>query len=456
MSERAAAHHFLGARRSAHIKALVLTFALCVLAGLVLFVWSQLHADADQSKSQAALLARVLEDQTAKTFENTEMALASLAHNPAIVAAGSGRGAREAAMALLIAQLPYLRSMALIDDKGLILASTQAGEAGQQIDTQDLLHDKAAVLIPGKPQLGRLVPGRSLSSLAPRAHPTPRGVSFLPQLLTFHQDNGMPAVLVALINPDAVANFYQSTLETLSYEAVLLTYDGRPLASTNEGTGVQTAAALQTPLFQEWLPHSEFGSYIGAGMLGRHQIVSFRTVRNWPLLLVVEEPYAAMVARWRDNAFAFFVAGVALLGLVLGLSWSVLKTRRVQKSALQAMEQAQARLARSEHEMAVLMRSVQELIFRTDSQGLLTFVNARWEQLTGQPSAEAVGQPLENIVDGSYLAQIQALLDPLARLAPRNCQAMFRLPGNREMLCDIAVVPLLRDGQLVEIGRAHV
>ena len=99
-------------------------------------------------------------------------------------------------MALLIAQLPYLRSMALIDDKGLILASTQAGEAGQQINTQDLLHDKAAVLIPGKPQLGRLVPGRSLSSLAPRAHPTPRGVSFLPQLLAFHQDNGMPAVLV--------------------------------------------------------------------------------------------------------------------------------------------------------------------------------------------------------------------------------------------------------------------
>ncbi len=456
MSERAAAHHFLGARRSAHIKALVLTFALCVLAGLVLFVWSQLHADADQSKSQASLLARVLEDQTAKTFENTEMALASLAHNPAIVAAGSGRGTREAAMALLIAQLPYLRSMALIDDKGLILASTQAGEAGQQIDTQDLLHDKAAVLIPGKPQLGRLVPGRSLSSLAPRAHPTPRGVSFLPQLLAFHQDNGMPAVLVALINPDAVANFYQSTLETLSYEAVLLTYDGRPLASTNEGTGVQAAAALQTPLFQEWLPHSEFGSYIGAGMLGRHQIVSFRTVRNWPLLLVVEEPYAAMVARWRDNAFAFFVAGVALLALVLGLSWSVLKTRRVQKSALQAMEQAQARLARSEHEMAVLMRSVQELIFRTDSQGLLTFVNARWEQLTGQPSAEAVGQPLENIVDGSYLAQIQALLDPLARLAPRNCQAMFRLPGNREMLCDIAVVPLLRDGQLVGFAGSAV
>ena len=151
MSDRATAHHFLGAGRSAHIKALVLTFALCVLAGLVLFVWSQLHAEADQSKSQAALLARVLEDQTAKTFENTEMALSSLAHHPAILAAGSTRSTREAAMAQLIAQLPYLRSMALLDDKGLILASTQAGEAGQQIDMQELLHDKSAVVVPGKP-----------------------------------------------------------------------------------------------------------------------------------------------------------------------------------------------------------------------------------------------------------------------------------------------------------------
>src|SRR5256885_11183390 len=186
-------------------------------------------------------------------------------------------------------------------------------------------------------------------------------------------------------------------------------------------------------------------------MLGRHQIVSFRTVRNWPLLLVVEEPYAAMVSRWRDNAFAFFVAGVALLGLVLGLSWSVLKTRRVQKSALQAMEKAQARIARSEHEMAVLMRSVQELIFRTDSHGRLTFVNARWEQWTGQPSAEAVGQPLEGIVHEACRPQIQALLDPQAQLALRNCQARFRLPDEREILCDIAVVPLLREGQ---IGRA--
>ncbi len=90
-------------------------------------------------------------------------------------------------------------------------------------------------------------------------------------------------------------------------------------------------------------------------------------------------------------------------GLPLGLASS--------RDILGRIGSLETRIARSEHEMAVLMRSVQELIFRTDSNGRLTFVNARWEQLTGQPSAEAVGQPLESIVDGPYLAQIKALLD---------------------------------------------
>jgi len=456
MSKQTAAHHFLEARRSAHLKVLILTFALCVLSGLVLFVWSQLHAAADKSKAQAALLARVLEDQTGKTFETGDVALASLAHNPVILSADSPRTAREAAMAQVVAQLPVLRSMALLDGQGHILASTQAGEAGLQIEVQQLLPDNASAPVLGKVQLGRLVSGRSLSSLTLAPHAIPRGVHYLPQILAFENDSGAPAVLVGLINPDAVANFYQATLETLSYEAVLLSYDGQPLASTNAGGGVQTASARKTPIFQKWLPGSEFGSYIGAGLLGPHEIVSFRTVRNWPLLLVVEEPYAAVIARWRDDAFAFFVAGLALLALVLGLSASVLKTRRVQKSAQQAMEKAQARIARSEHEMAVLMRSVQELIFRTDSHGRLTFVNARWEQWTGQPSAEAVGQPLEGIVHEACRPQIQALLDPQAKLALRNCQARFRLPDEREILCDIAVVPLLREGRLVGFAGSAV
>ncbi len=456
MSHKAAAHHLLGTRRSAHAKALVLTFALCVLGSLVLFVWNQLHVQAEQSAAQAALLARVLEDQTAKTFETSEVALSSLAHNPVILERAGPRRAREAAMAQAVAQLPFIRGMALLDGQGQVLASTQPGEAGLQIPLQQLSGRQAQEFTPGRTQLGGLVPGRSLSSMAAAAQATPRGVAFLPYTLAFSHDDGTRALLVALINPDAVANFYQATLESLSYEAVLLSYDGKPLASTNAGSGVQAATALQTPVFKGQAPSRQFGSYIGTGMLGGHEIVSFRTVRNLPLVLVVEEPYSALVARWREDAAALFVAGVALLALVLGLGFSVLRTHRLQKAAQKDMEQAQARIARSEHELAVIMRSVQELIFRTDSEGLLIFVNARWEKLTGQRSDKAVGLRLEKIVDERYKPQLQALLDPQAPLRPRSCQALFRLPNGMEMLCDVAAVPLVRDGRLVGFAGSAV
>src|SRR5256885_15201179 len=91
MPHRAAMHRFLGARRSAHIKALILSFALCVLAGLVLFIWGQLHTQAEQSRSQAALLSRGLEDQTGKTLETGEGGLAGLSHKPGILSAGRPR-----------------------------------------------------------------------------------------------------------------------------------------------------------------------------------------------------------------------------------------------------------------------------------------------------------------------------------------------------------------------------
>ena len=92
-----------------------------------------------------------------------------------------------------------LRSMALLDGQGHILASTQAGEAGLQIEVQQLLPDNASAPVLGKVQLGRLVSGRSLSSLTLAPHAIPRGVHYLPQILAFENDSGAPAVLVGLI-----------------------------------------------------------------------------------------------------------------------------------------------------------------------------------------------------------------------------------------------------------------
>ena len=62
--------------------------------------------------------------------------------------------------------------------------------------------------------------------------------------------------------------------------------------------------------------------------------------------------------------------------------WRGLRTRERARLAIDA---AQARIARNERDLSVLMRSVQELIFRTDAQGVITF----------QSDAPAVGAAVQ-------------------------------------------------------------
>ncbi|WP_043005205.1 PAS domain S-box protein [Comamonas testosteroni] len=456
MSHRAATREFLGARHSAHLKALILVFAICVLGALVLYIWGQLHAQAEQSKSQAMLLARVLEEQTARTLETSELALSSLALSPAMLSRDASDKERQTSLGQVVSQIPFIRSMALLDRRGNVIASTQPGDKGVQVPIDALFAEQIHVPKPGEARLGTLIKGRNLSALSANKQQSPPGISFLPHVLSFLQEDGGSAYLVALINPDAVANFYQATLESLSYEALLMTYGGQPLASTNMGSAIQQAEASNTPVFQQMLLDKERGSYIGRGVLGEQQIVSFRTVRHWPLVLVVEEPYSAVVQHWKDEAFIFFVAGLALLFLVIGLGYSVRKTRKLQNAAQREMDRAQVKLARSEQELAVLMRSVQELIFRTDKDGRLTFVNARWEMLTGQSGKQALGLRLEKIVEPHFRPQVKVLLDAKSQQSLRTCQAQFSLPNGKDILCDIAVVPLTRQGQIIGFAGSAV
>lgn len=452
MPYRVATREFFGVKHSAHVKALILVFSLCVLGSLSIFLWGQLNAQVANSKSQSMLLARVLEEQTSRTFETSEVALTSLAVNPTVFGQAISLKEREAALAQVVSQIPFLRGVSLVNVKGEVIASTQPGETGISISIERLVGGKKLIPKPGEARLGDMILGRNLSALTSSRNIAPRGVSFLPHVFCFEQDDRSVAYLVGLINPDAIANFYKSTLESSSYDAFLLSYEGSLLASTNVGPTLPLTMAMQSPIGA----NIERASYLGKGMLGEREIVSYRAVRRWPLWILVEEPYSAALKRWKDRVFIFFIITPAVFLLVVGLAHSVRKTQKLQRAARQAMDRSQARLARSEQELAVLMRSVQELIFRTDKDGLLTFVNARWEMLTGQSSKMALGLRFEKIVEPQCRNQVKVLLDANSQRSLRTCQAFFSLPNGKEILCEIAVVPLIKKGQIVGFAGSAV
>ncbi len=139
------------------------------------------------------------------------------------------------------------------------------------------------------------------------------------------------------------------------------------------------------------------------------------------------------------------VLSLLLMGAALiGWGFSVRRTRlaRERGQALRAaLERSQTEVRTRERELHVLLRSVQELIFRTDAEGRVIYLNDRWLAVVGDAARHALGRPLLQLVPPSCRDELSPLLTPQAGQARRR--GRFRVPtadgGARHF--DVSVVP---------------
>lgn len=403
------------------------------------------NAMADE-ESHSVLLARVIEDQATRTLESGEMALDALAVSPVLRAAALDATALRTALNQTLLGLPFVRTIAVVDVQGQILVSSNAAETGMRIDLERL----GARGSDGRVTLGPLVMGRGLASIQVGAAPSeiPHGLAFVPLVLPFENEAGRPLVLVALVNPDAFSNFQHLALEAGSFDSVVTTYRGMVLGGSRNGAGLMGSSVGSIPVFTSYLPARKHAQYTGRGALGDKQILAFRASETKPLVVIVEEAHSQATRRWFSDARALLGIGGALVLAVMGLTAALWRVVRLRESAHHAAEKAQQRIAQSERELSVLMRSVQELIFRTDANGVLSYVNDHWIAFSGTPKEKAIGMRLQDIVDPSSRAAVQAALDPRAPAGVRHLQTMVRLRTGREMHFDVALVSLRVEGRL--------
>ncbi|GDY34177.1 hypothetical protein ACINB_00700 [Acidovorax sp. NB1] len=405
--------------------------------------------------SHATMLARILEDQATRTFETAELALEALAIAPALGSVAADPRRMEEALTQALTGLSFLRSLAVVDAGGRIVASTQKGDAETFVD-MSRLGGKATL---GRSVLGPLTPGRSLQAirLHGAAAPAPAGVAFVPMLYSYKNEAGHELTLIALVNPDSLSNFQHLTLETDSFDSVVTSYGGQVLATSGPAAGhVGTWVNQRVPVFTHYLPGQEHAAYLGAGVLGEDQIVGFRVSGTKPLLVIVEESSRSAVQRWLREARALLGIGIALVLLVIGLTFVVWRSVRTREFARRALDAAHARVARNERELSVLMRSVQELIFRTDADGVITYVNAHWTAFTGDATTRAKGQNLRDVVAPLSRADLARILNPISADGVRTCQVVLNVGEGKEMMLQLAVVPLLSDGRVTGFAGSAV
>ena len=102
------------------------------------------------------------------------------------------------------------------------------------------------------------------------------------------------------------------------------------------------------------------------------------------------------------------------------------------------------------------MRSVQELIFRTDAQGVITYVNAHWTVMTGTAPDRAIGKRLHDLVEPQSRNDVARAIDPRSPDGVRVCQVVSRSAEGKEMMFQVAVVPLVAAGRVIGFAGSAV
>lgn len=446
----------LGWRESRFVLLLGLALTTLVAAAVLWVGWIEYRNHVSNARDDHALIARVLEDHATLTVDTAALTLSALADRVAArpqLAGGDLAGLLQEAQTGLVS----LRGVALVDQRGTLLASTDLRDVRGSTVPVDSLGPWPAE---GETRLGRFLPGRSLGDLSANSRgrlTVPDGIGFIPLSRTVRTPEGGRALLVGLLNPDAFSNYQTLVLDDARAVGVLSSYAGDVLAATPAAAAAPLGRTLDHEVFRQRLAGREHEAYEGVGLGGDAQIIAFRASRIWPLVVLVEHPLAAVRADWWSSvraAVGVFTAAVLLLGAMTVVAWHGLRARERTRTLLDA---AQAEIVRSERELSVTMKSVQELIFRTDASGVITYVNARWTTVGGTTPQQAIGTDLAALAIPAQRDEAQALFAPRPTTGMRNAQICVKPAGGaQERLFDVAVVPLVEDGRIAGFAGSAV
>lgn len=97
------------------------------------------------------------------------------------------------------------------------------------------------------------------------------------------------------------------------------------------------------------------------------------------------------------------------------------------------------KLSESERRYRELVENLNEIVFKADCRGCLTFLNPAWTRVLGYPVTTALGQPLDRFIDGSDRAVWQAILTDLEARSPLRQELQFRHSGGQTVWLEIAI-----------------
>ena len=375
--------------------------AALALAVVGIAVQFQLHHRAEEIEAQldaAALNARAFEDHLSQSFNVIDLSLVNAADSDA--AQVTSAGASKALVAALRVA-PFLRSLALLDAHGTIVASSNPGNLGRTVALGGFLpppHDGGPALRVGPPWIGRdFADGRPGN---PGQPVSAESATFLPVAREVVQDDGRRVMMLAAVNSAFFVDHYGRALGAGEGTVDLLRDDGTLLLSTDttrrpgalEGTDALKARLTQTPL----------GRYEQRLAGGRVVSTAYHASGTYPLAIVVQLDQAQVLAPWRTEA-----AGSLTLVVVLLLAAMTLASGYYFRLELAARQRAEAeaavRLSEAHHRNTFETAAVG--IAHASPDGRLLRCNPHLCEMLGYTAQELTQKTIAEITHPDDLAE---------------------------------------------------
>lgn len=363
---------------------ITLVVTISALAASAYTLWRLQMEAVDRHSDAAHAYAHAFEDHLTQTFKFIELTLINALSNPGDPAQTGP------AFTAALRRAPYLRSLALVDAQGTILASSEPRDLGVRIVRTDFLpltSGPRAILRVGPPWAGRnFHDGRAASREQPLE---PETQSLISVLLDVELGDGTWTTLLAAVNTEHFLNHYETRLGADAGLVELLRYDGTLLLSTD--TARKPGMRSTGDMLASRLEKRDIGQFRQQLANGRDVLTAFRASTNYPFTIVVHLDKDYGLAGWRRAAAQ--TLAVVCVALLVALAFAGLYFVRTERAAVQH----DAALKQLRLQGAALDAAANSIII-ANREATIEWANPAFCALSGYGMHEVLGQSVAKLV----------------------------------------------------------
>lgn len=364
--------------RRIYFLAMAMVLIVGAVAATSYTLWRLRNATIQSNFDAAGQYARTFEMHLAHTFDGIEIILSNTSSDMTV------DPKLQRALASSLRRAPYLRSLSVVDERELIIASSDSRNVGMHVADSDFLppaHASNDSVRIGTPRSGHdfydgQVANSGLSSTAITS-------SFLPVMRSASAGRSAEKLsVVAAVNADYFLNYYTRSMEPRLGVVDLFRYDGMLLLSTDLES--KPGTLLGTDSLMERIASEIPGQFEYQHESRNLTQTAYRSSREYPFAVVVHLDKEVGLANWRhERAQTLGIVSVVLFGALIFAGVYFLRLERVAR-------EHEADLAKLRLRGAALEAAANSIII-TDNRGTIEWVNAAFCKLSGYSMVEVLG-----------------------------------------------------------------